>query len=60
MEASCGPTSALSHLNKHAQKDNYLQHEAAARQGLLPRAVFRNQPGVDANLNRESQQFSEG
>lgn len=60
MEASCGPTSALSHLNKHAQRDNYLQHEAAARQGLLPRAVFRNQPGVDANLNQEFQQFSEG
>lgn len=61
MDASCGPSSALSQLSKHTQRDNSLQHEAARQgHGFGPQAAFRNQPGVDANLNRDFQQFSQG
>lgn len=60
MDASCGPSSALSQLSKHTQRDNSLQHEAARQGHHFPQAAFRNQPGVDANLNRDFQQFSQG
>lgn len=61
MDASCGPSSALSQLSKHTQRDNSLQHEAARQgHGHGPQAAFRNQPGLDASLNRDFQQFSQG
>lgn len=57
MDASCGPTSAVSQLSKHTQRDTSLQHEVI-RQGHGPsRSAFRNQPGLDTNLNREFHQF---
>ncbi|WPK25451.1 hypothetical protein PUMCH_002768 [Australozyma saopauloensis] len=61
MDASCGPSSALSQLLKHTQRDNSLQHEAI-RPGVPLNAgpVFRNQPGTDAALNRDFHQFSQG
>lgn len=61
MDASCGPGSAISQLEKHSRRDNSLQHEAVQRgQARGQQPAFHSQPGIDANLNREFQQFSQG
>lgn len=60
MDASCGPTSALSQLSKHTQRDNSLQHEVSQQGHFGPRAGFRSQPGIDANLNLEFNNFVQG
>lgn len=56
MDASCGPSSALSQLNKHAQRDTTLQNEAARNRPQQ----FRSGPGIDARLNRDFSAFSSG
>lgn len=61
MDASCGPSSALSQLSKHAQRDTSLQHGLINRAGegqQNRQGGFRNQPGFDASLNQEFQNFS--
>lgn len=58
MEASCGPTNALSQLTKHTQRDTSLQHERP--QQLRQQPGFRSQPGVDANLNQDFLHFASG
>lgn len=56
MEASCGPSNALQSLNKHAQRDNSLQHQFAPRQ--QERAGFKQGNHVDQRLNQEFNQFN--
>ncbi|PVH13822.1 uncharacterized protein CXQ87_001940 [Candidozyma duobushaemuli] len=59
MDASCGPSSALSQLSKHTQRDTSLQHGLVNRnENQQHRPGFRNQPGFDASLNQEFQNFS--
>lgn len=60
MDASCGPSNALTQLSKHTQRDTSLQHERFRGQPQLPQNTFRNQPGIDANLNSQFAQFNEG
>lgn len=60
MDASCGPSSALSQLSKHTQRDQSLQHEFNNSQSNFQRNTFRSHGGIDANLNQEFQQFSSG
>lgn len=59
MDASCGPSNALSQLSKHSQRDTSLQNDTIQRHNAMnaPQA-FRNGPGVDANLNRDFEQFN--
>lgn len=59
MDASCGPSSALSQLSKHAQRDTSLQHGTVNKSfPQQSRPSFKNQPGFDASLNQEFQNFS--
>lgn len=59
MDASCGPSSAISQLSKHTQRDTSLQHGLVNRhESQQNRPGFRNQPGFDAQLNQEFQNFS--
>ncbi|KAF3992409.1 hypothetical protein FT663_00689 [Candidozyma haemuli var. vulneris] len=60
MDASCGPSSALSQLSKHAQRDTSLQHGLVNRNENQQnrQGGFRNQPGFDNSLNQEFQNFS--
>lgn len=61
MDASCGPSNALTNLSKHAQRDTHLQNEASQRMGgpRHPNQLFRssNFNQVDANLNQEFERF---
>lgn len=59
MEASCGPTNALTSLSKHAQRDNSLQNEFIHRNAGNQPQRFRQGSQVDARLNNEFQQFNE-
>ncbi|ODV81901.1 uncharacterized protein CANTADRAFT_24643 [Suhomyces tanzawaensis NRRL Y-17324] len=61
MEASCGPSNAVSKLTQHSNRDNSLQHEFRARNhpGQGPQS-FRQGQAVDAHLNHEFQQFNSG
>lgn len=58
MDASCGPSSALSQLSKHTQRDTSLQHE---RHHQAPNQLpaFRSHLTVDASLNQDFHRFSQ-
>lgn len=58
MDASCGPSNALSQLSKHTQRDQSLQNEFVGRQGPVQPGNFRTHGHVDAGLNREFQNFN--
>lgn len=61
MDASCGPSNALSQLSKHTQRDQSLQNEFVGRQKNLQQNSFRSHGGIDANLNQDFHRFnSEG
>lgn len=60
MEASCGPTNALSSLSKHTQRDNSLQNEFIHKYSGNQPQRFRQGSQVDTRLNDEFQQFNEG
>ncbi|KAK6460818.1 hypothetical protein DFJ63DRAFT_317236 [Scheffersomyces coipomensis] len=63
MDASCGPSNAITNLSKHAQRDNSLQNEAALRNNQQRNNIgsFRTNGNiVDTRLNSEFQQFNNG
>lgn len=60
MDASCGPSNALSQLSKHTQRDTSLQHERVGGPAHLNQNSFRNQPAIDQNLNVDFHRFSSG
>ena len=63
--ASCGPSTALQNLNKHAQRDNSLQHQRhqhpqhPQQQGASIHQ-FRQGQQVDSRLNADFKQFNNG
>lgn len=60
MDASCGPSNALSQLSKHTQRDSSLQNDFAGRQNYPQQNGFRSHGGIDNNLNQDFQRFAAG
>ncbi|KAK6458190.1 uncharacterized protein RJT20DRAFT_29607 [Scheffersomyces xylosifermentans] len=63
MDASCGPSNALTNLSKHTQRDTSLQNEHFLKNQQGPNGVnnFRqNANVVDNRLNTEFQNFNGG
>lgn len=60
MDASCGPSNALTQLSKHTQRDSSLQNDFAGRQNHIQQNGFRSHGVVDNNLNQEFQRFNTG
>ncbi|CAH2351285.1 hypothetical protein CLIB1423_03S02828 [[Candida] railenensis] len=60
MDASCGPSNALTNLSKHSQRDTTLQNEASQRFNAFNKGQdFKtNSNQIDRNLNRDFEQFS--
>lgn len=58
MDANCGPSSALSQLNKHAQRDQTLQREFVRGQTGAQNGFQR--PAVDNALNSDFSRFESG
>ncbi|EGW30432.1 uncharacterized protein SPAPADRAFT_63273 [Spathaspora passalidarum NRRL Y-27907] len=58
--ASCGPTSALQNLSKHAQRDTSLQHSQSRniQTGANPIHGFRS-GNIDPRLNNDFQRFNQ-
>lgn len=59
MDASCGPSNALTNLSKHSQRDTTLQNEASQRFNAFNKGQdFKtNSNQIDRNLNRDFEQF---
>lgn len=61
MDASCGPSNALSSLLKHTQQDHSLQNEFLGRHQQQNNVRnFKTGPGIDKQLNREFTNFNGG
>lgn len=60
MDASCGPSNALSQLSKHTQRDSSLQNDFSGRQSHPQQNGFRSHGGIDSNLNQDFQRFNTG
>ena len=60
--ASCGPSTALQNLNKHAQRDNSLQHQRHQHPQQQGASIhqFRQGQQVDSRLNADFKQFNSG
>lgn len=60
--ASCGPSTALQNLNKHAQRDNSLQHQRHQHPQQQGASIhqFRQGQQVDSRLNADFKQFNNG
>ncbi|KAI5956898.1 hypothetical protein KGF54_000516 [Candida jiufengensis] len=59
--ASCGPSSALQNLNKHAQRDTSLQHQRLHPNGPQQQGLhqFRQGNQIDSNLQNDFKQFNQ-
>lgn len=60
--ASCGPSTALQNLSKHAQRDNSLQHQRHQHPQQQGPSIhqFRQGQQIDSRLNADFKQFNSG